>query len=119
MATAPADVITPASSPICCRRGVAPRMKPVLRSCDVSPAMDAATQTTVPTMRTVALPARSVQPARKNTRLTPSSVAMAIPDVGLEVTPTRPTIRELTVTKKNAKIAMRTEATARTGIESR
>ncbi len=43
---------------------------------------------------------------------------MVIPDVGLDVTPTRPTMRELTVTKKKAKMAMSTEATSRTGIES-
>ena len=52
-------------------------------------------------------------------RLVPSSVAIVMPEVGFEVTPTSPTMRELTVTKKKAKIAMHTDATARTGIESR
>ncbi len=44
---------------------------------------------------------------------------MVMPEVGFEVTPTSPTMRELTVTKKNAKIAMQTAANARTGTESR
>ena len=44
---------------------------------------------------------------------------MVIPEVGLEVTPTRPTIRELTVTKKKAKIAISIAANALTGMESR
>jgi hypothetical protein len=44
---------------------------------------------------------------------------MVIPEVGFEVTPTSPTIRELTVTKKKAKTAMRIEARALTGMESR
>ncbi len=81
--------------------------------------MDAAMQTAVPTISAVALPAMSVQPNRKNTKLVPSNVAIVIPDVGFDVTPTRPTIRELTVTKKNANRAMRIDATPRTVTESR
>ena len=88
-------------------------MKPVFRSWEVSPAIDEAMQTAVPTISAVALPARSVQPKRRKIALVPSSVAIVIPDVGFEVTPTRPTIRELTVTKKKAKTAMRIEATNR------
>ena len=74
--------------------------------------------TAVPTISAVALPARSVQPKRRKIALVPSRVAIVIPDVGFEVTPTNPTIRALTVTKKKAKTAMRIEATNRTGIES-
>ncbi len=44
---------------------------------------------------------------------------MVIPEVGLEVTPTSPTIRELTVTKKKAKTPMQRAAMARTARESR
>ena len=94
-------------------------MKPVFRSWDVSPAIEAAMATTVPTINAVALPAMSVQPKARNTRLVPRSAAIVIPDVGFDVTPTSPTMRELTVTKKNAKTAMRRLASARTGIESR
>ena len=44
---------------------------------------------------------------------------MVMPEVGLEVTPTSPTMRELTVTKKKAKTAMQRAAMARAGKESR
>ena len=44
---------------------------------------------------------------------------MVIPDVGLDVTPTSPTIRELTVTKKKAKMAMQTAASPRAQTVSR
>ena len=50
--------------------------------------------------------------------LVPSSVAMVMPDVGLAVTPTNPTMRDETVTKKKAKIAISTAASPRTAIES-
>ena len=43
---------------------------------------------------------------------------MVIPDVGFDVTPTMPTMRELTVTKKKAKTAISTDAIPRTQIES-
>ena len=57
MQTNTAEVSTPTSSPICCRLGVAPSKKPVLRSCEVSPAMDAAMATTHPTVSAAAIPA--------------------------------------------------------------
>ncbi len=41
------------------------------------------------------------------------SVTMAMPEVGLEVTPTRPTMRDDTVTKRKAKTAMQTAAMRR------
>jgi hypothetical protein len=44
---------------------------------------------------------------------------MVMPDVGFDVTPTSPTMRELTVTKKKAKIAMQIDARARAPTESR
>ena len=81
--------------------------------------MEAAIQTTVPTISAVALPRVSVQPIIRKIKLVPRRVAMVMPEVGFEVTPTSPTIRELTVTKKKAKTAMRIEARARTATESR
>jgi hypothetical protein len=48
-----ADVATPMISPICWETGVAPTMNPVLRSCDVAPAIAAAMQTTAPTPRAI------------------------------------------------------------------
>ena len=43
---------------------------------------------------------------------------MVIPEVGFEVTPTSPTMRDETVTKKKAKIAIISAASARTTSES-
>ena len=43
------EVITPIIRPICWWRGVAPTRKPVLRSCEVAPALAAAMQTMAPT----------------------------------------------------------------------
>ena len=104
---------TPTSSPTCWRRGVAPSKKPVFRSWDVSPAMDAAMATTQPTVRAPALPMSPVQPSSKKTVAVSNSVAMVIPLVGLEVTPTRPTMRDDTVTKKKAQITTSSAATVR------
>ncbi len=85
----------------------------------MSSAIEAATHTVVPTMRAVALPSRSVHPNSRKMRLVPSSVAMAMPEVGFEVTPTSPTMRALTVTKKNAKTAIKMDAMARIHTASR
>ena len=46
-------VTTPMSSPICWARGVAPTRKPVLRSCEVAPALAAAMQTIAPTQSAI------------------------------------------------------------------
>ena len=46
-------VTTPMSRPICCARGVAPTRKPVLRSCEVPPALAAAMQTIAPTQSAI------------------------------------------------------------------
>src|SRR5690606_40771060 len=78
-----------------------------------SPAMDAAMATTVPIVSAAILPASSVQPSSRKMDEVAISVAMVMPLVGLDVTPTIPTIREDTVTKKNAKIATSTAATVR------
>ena len=45
------DAVTPANRLSCCAEGVAPTRKPVLRSCDVAPALAAAIQTTPPTVK--------------------------------------------------------------------
>ncbi len=56
-----------------------------------------------------------VQPSRWNATDVPISDAIVMPLVGFDVTPTRPTIRDDTVTKKNANTTTHTAATARTG----
>ncbi|MBA7641043.1 hypothetical protein ES703_48715 [subsurface metagenome] len=76
--------------------------------------MEAATQTTVPTVRAVAIPKISVHPRAKNKRLVPRRVTIVIPDVGFEDTPIMPTILDETVTKQKAKMTMQTEAIIRT-----
>src|SRR5688572_19062059 len=81
----------------------------------MSPAIDAATATTQPTVRAAALPAAPVQPSRRNTDEVASRVAMVMPLVGFEVTPTRPTIRAETVTKKNPATTTSRAASARAG----
>ena len=89
------------------------QQEPVLRSCEVSPAILAAMATTQPMVSAAALPFMSVQPSTRKIPAVPSSAAMVMPLVGLLVTPTSPTMREATVTKKNAKITTQTAATRR------
>src|SRR5688572_2003200 len=79
----------------------------------MSPAIDAAMATTVPTVSAPILPASSVQPMARKTAEVPSREAIVMPLVGFEVTPTSPTIRDDTVTKKNAKITTQIAATDR------
>ena len=97
--------------PSCWRAGVAPTSWPVFRSCEMSPALDAATQTTVPTVRIAARAAMSVQPRATNTTDTPSSVTSAMPEVGFDDTPMRPTMRDETTTKARPKMATPSAAT--------
>ena len=103
----------PRNCPICCFAGVAPTSCPVFRSCEMSPALDAAMQTTVPTVRIAARAEGSVQPQATNTTDTPSSVTSAMPEVGLDETPMRPTMRDETTTNASPKIATPQAATKR------
>ena len=52
-----AATTAPISSPICCHIGVAPTIYPVLRSCEVSPAIAATIHITVPTQIADTMPA--------------------------------------------------------------
>src|SRR3954462_9441473 len=88
----------PMNCPNCWRAGVAPTRNPVFRSCEMSPAFDAAMQTTVPTVRIAARADGSVQPHKTKITATPRSVTSVIADVGLEDTPMRPTMRDDTTT---------------------
>ena len=69
--------------------------------------------TTVPMVSAAILPRSPVQPNSRKSDEVASSVAMVMPLVGFEVTPTNPTMRDETVTKKKAKIATSNAATAR------
>src|SRR3954452_5277621 len=103
----------PRNWPNCCFAGVAPTRNPVFRSCEMSPAFDAAMQTTVPTVRIAARAEGSVQPQRTKTTDAPSSVTSVIAEVGFEETPIRPTMRDETTTKQTPKIATPSAATRR------
>ncbi len=84
----------------------------------MSPAIEAAMATTAPIDSAATLPVSSVQPSATKMRLVPSSVAMVIPEVGFDVTPTSPTMRLDTVTKKKAKIATSSAPSTRTENDS-
>src|SRR5919106_314013 len=70
----------------------------------MSPAFEAAMHTTVPTVRIAARAEGSVQPQRTKTRATPSRVTRVMPEVGLDDTPIRPTMRDETTTKRAPKL---------------
>ena len=81
--------------------------------------MEAAIATTAPTVNAVILPVVSVQPNIRKITDVPNKAAMVMPLVGFEVTPTIPTIREETVTKKNAKNTIKIEAVSLISTESK
>src|SRR3954468_15191829 len=112
-ATAQHANAAPMNCPNCWRAGVAPTRKPVFRSCEMSPAFDAAMQTTVPTVRIAARAEGWVQPQRTKTTDAPSSVTSVIAEVGFEETPISPTMRDDTTTKQTPKIATPSAATRR------
>src|SRR5688500_6461142 len=103
----------PMNCPSCCLAGVAPTRYPVFKSCEMSPAFDAAMQTTVPTVRIAARAEGSDQPKATNTTDTPSSVTSVIAEVGFDDTPMSPTMRDDTTTNATPKIATPSAATMR------
>src|SRR5881396_1748716 len=103
----------PMNCPNCCLAGVAPTRNPVFRSCEMSPAFDAAMQTTVPTVRMAARADGSLHPQSTNTTETPRSVTSVIADVGFDETPIKPTMRDDTTTKQIPKMATPNAATSR------
>ena len=92
---------------ICCRRGVAPTRKPVLRSWLVAPALLAATAMT-PAMEMA--PTRwstPVQPMSRKIAVVPIRAAMVMPETGLALTPISPVMRDDTTTKKKPNTTIR------------
>jgi hypothetical protein len=79
----------------------------------MSPALEAAMATIVPTVRTAARAPGSVQPAAAKMDAMPSSVTSAMPDVGCDETPTMPTMRAATATKSTPKTPTPAAHTAR------
>src|SRR6185437_4014213 len=101
---------TPKISATCCFHGVEPTRYPVFRSWLVSPAFDAAMQTTPPTVIASAPKAGAVQPLTRKTAAVAISVAIVMPDTGDADEPTMPTMRAETVTNKNPKTTIRIDA---------
>ena len=79
----------------------------------MSPAFDAAIATIVPTVRTAARAFPSVQPAAAKSDAIAISVTSVMPDVGCEETPTMPTMRAATATKRTPKTPTPAAQTAR------
>ncbi len=104
------ETTTPIMRASCCFHGVAPMRKPVFRSCEVSPALEAATQTTPPMVMASAPKAGAVQPFTRKMAVVAISVAMVMPETGLAELPMSPTMRDATVTKRNPKITTRIDA---------
>ena len=67
-------------------------------------------QTTPPMVMASAPKAGAVQPWTRKMAAVAMSVAMVMPETGLAEEPTRPTMRELTVTKRNPKTTTSSEA---------
>src|SRR4029453_15426762 len=82
-----AETMTPMMRPICCELGVAPTRKPVLRSCDVAPAMAAAMHTTEPTQIAIGAYRSPVQPTATKIVQVRINVAMVIPEMGFAELP--------------------------------
>src|SRR4051794_27110819 len=103
-----ADASAPTRIATCCRQGVLPTQKPVLRSWDVVPPFDAAMQTIPPIERAVTKYGSGfVQPRARKTRHVISSVATVIPEIGLDDEPTSPVNLDETVTNRNPKMIIR------------
>ena len=98
-----AEIKAPTRIETCCFHGVAPTRKPVLRSCEVVPPLDEAMQTTPAIESAVRRYSGPIQPSRTKIRQVRSSVAIVIPEIGLDDEPITPVIRELTVTNRNPK----------------
>ena len=94
----------PIISPICCFLGVAPTIYPVFKSWEVAPAIAATIHITVPIDMAAIIPFAPVVPVDLSTKVVIIRVAIAIPDTGLLLLPTNPTILEDTVAKKNPNI---------------
>ncbi len=89
-AMAKADVTAPTMIMTCCFQGVAPSMRPALRSCRLSPEMDAATQMTAAMMTAVGGPMLALTPKASKARHAVRSARMVMPLTGLLLDPTMP-----------------------------
>ena len=93
-----AEIKAPTRIEICCFQGVAPTRKPVFRSCEVVPPFDDAMQTIPAIESAVIRYSGPTQPSNTKIRHVSKSVAIVMPEIGLDDEPITPVIRELTVT---------------------
>src|SRR5271163_3801869 len=77
-------VTTPTSSAICCRRGVEPTRKPVLRSWLVVPPLEAAMQTIAAVVSAIERYCTPTHPMARKRRHVRRSVATVIPEMGFD-----------------------------------
>src|SRR5579864_3601582 len=103
------ETSTPMIKAICWLRGVAPTRNPVLRSCEVLPALAEEMHTMPPTESARAQKGWLVQPTSKNTAHVAIRVAIAIPEMGFDEVPIKPVMREETVTNRNPKTTTNAE----------
>ena len=90
-------------------------MKPVFKSCEVSPAIAATIQIILPIQMEPIIPVVPVAPVAFKIKVEIIKVAIAIPETGLLEEPINPTIRAETVAKKNPNITTRTAPRKLTG----
>ena len=98
-----AEVMAPMRMDHCCHFGVAPRRKPVLRSCEVVPPLEAAMQTTPPIDSASTACKGSTMPRPRKIKHVIKSVATVMPEIGLLDEPISPVRRDDTVTNRNPK----------------
>src|SRR2546423_7919577 len=101
-----AEANAPQRMAICCREGVAPTRYPVLRSGEVLPPLEMATQTTAATLKAAILYGGVTHPRAKKMSEVISNVATVMPEMGFDELPTSPVRRELTVTKRKPSTRM-------------
>src|SRR5215470_19376121 len=89
-----ADASAPTRMATCWNLGVEPTRKPVLRSCEVVPPLEAAIQTMPPMERAVTKYGGAVHPMIRKTRHVSSNVATVIPEIGFDDDPISPVNRE-------------------------
>src|SRR4051794_4683657 len=88
----------------CCHFGVAPRRKPVFKSCEVVPPLEDAMQTTPPIDSARTACKGSIIPRPRKIRQVINSVATVMPLIGFDDEPISPVKREDTVTKRKPNI---------------
>src|SRR5580693_3854169 len=93
-----AEIKAPTRIETCCFHGVAPTRKPVFKSWEVVPPLEDAMQTIPAIDSAVIRYSGPTHPSKTKMRHVSKSVAIVMPEIGLDDEPITPVIRELTVT---------------------